>query len=542
MVQRLEALLDEGQATLYAYRWYLITLGFCALAGYGFSAFNLTLAGDDWQNFIDGSTQYTWAVRIGRWGHRVVSEVTQDSMFAPSLTLTLFVVMLIVSGWIQATVMGLRERSTVFFFVALMLFHPIWSQEVNFKINHVSVGVALVLASIAAYVAHRAQVSLLLKRRVGLGLALIGLSALLVSLAMSIKQVYLFFTFGAVVFRVINDALHRDEFASPVRILQRVGMMVAVMVLGLLLYVVEVDISQRVYGVEPLPADHNYALTGSLVSSPADLSFTLTRFAETFGAYYFQDTLLMPLFIKVVFWLAVAALAIFSVRQGNPITAALLVLAMIGLLVMPWGIGILRLPANSYRFNALVPNSLIYAGMIALALHHLSARTGRWVLQVLAVGVLVVFLHQQCSIALVTYSINQRDYAIMNRVLVAVEQHPNYPLLLQNEDVRVVTVGTLDFTSQRPFDHPRYGNTLMDRSVSLATVTKHQPHKTQHLITLLQAEDIQYAPNALRYENVPQARRAAYTPIVETMSVFPQPGSVEITPDGDLIIMLGRPN
>ncbi len=542
MIHRLQALRDEGQAALYAYRWYIVILGFCALAGYGFTAFNLTLAGDDWQNFLDGTRQYDRVVRLGRWGQRVIYAFTQDIIFAPAFTMLMLVAMLILAGWIFAVVMGLREGSTVFFFVALLIFHPLWSQEVNFKINHLVIGIAMLLAAAAAYVAHRAYLSLLRDRRLWHGLLWVVLSALLMSLSISIKQVYLFFTFGAVVFRVMNDALHQDEYATPLRIIQRIAILLAVTLLGLVLYVVEVDLSQRVSGLTAREGADAYALTESLVSSPADLSFTLNRFAETFWAYYFQDSLLMPLFIKVVYWLAVAALVVYSARQGNPITTVLLVLALIGLLLMPWVIGILRLPENSFRFTAIVPNSLIYAGPIALVLHHLQTRSSRLVLQVLATCVIVVFLHQQNSIALVTHTINQRDYAIANRMLTTLEQDPAYPLLLESNNVRLVTVGILDVSTARPFGHVNYGNTIVDRTVNEFGLLTHQPQKLHNLLQLLQAQDIQFRRHANRYEEMPRTMRATYAPIVEEMNAFPQPGSIRITPEGDLIIMLSRPN
>ncbi len=535
----IETVFDEGQRLLHAYRWYLLVLAFCALAAYGFTAFNLTLAGDDWLFFVNGETRATWVVRLGRWMQRLV--VPRDAPFAPAVTLAAFVISVIIAGWVQSHVIGLERPSSVFFFVALLLFHPFWSEEVSFKLSHIGVGIAILLASLSAYGLHRANRALLLEGQRIRGTALLVFSALLLALAIATKQNYLFFTFGAVVFGVIVDALKGSDFATVKYGIYRVALAGLVVGLGLVFYTLSVDWSQRIFDVPPLPPSSPYALTGSLISSADELTFTLQRFADMFVTYHFRAHYLMPFYTKVVYLVALVAFVVYTIRTRRVAKASLVLLGLAGLILMPWVLVILRVPAGSYRYTALVANAGIYAAVIAIVIDQTQHRAARLLLSLLATTVLVVFLHQHSSAALITYTNNQRDMAIANRMLMILEQHPNYPRLASQERVQLIVVGTLDYSQQRPFAHVDYATNYLNDNIIQCDVFNCQTQRLALVFHLLQAGDLNFGLQAQRYEGFNPDRQARLAPIIDEMTVYPASGSIHITDERQVLIKLSEP-
>ena len=541
--ERLAAWLDDGQKVLYTYRWYLVLLGFCALAGYGFTAYNLTLVADDWAVFVDGSVTHELLVQIGRWVLRIISELTQERIFAPTVTLSIFVVLAIIACWLQAQVIGLQRPGSVFIYTALLLFHPFWAESVTFKIKHIGVGVAILLASLTAYLVHRATLALLQDGNRRRGVVLAVLAAVAFSLTASTQQTFIFFAGAAVLFGILNDALQGDSLTTPLQIVHRVGIFAAVVVVGLLLYVIEVNLFMWIYNVPPVDADSSYTLTGSLVRSVDDVQFTLRRFNRIFFRFHVLPTYLMPVVTKYVFLIALGLLAIALVRRPGPLTKVLLLVCLVGVVVMPWSLGLVRLPSNSYRYNALVQISAIYAGVIAVVIDNMRWRVPRLLAGTVAIGMLVVFLHQHNSAALVTYSLNQRDYAIANRILLLLEAHPGYPALANRDGVRLIVVGQLPLDTDRPFRHVNYGTTLGRPFNSVEVgVWGEQPQRATTLLYLLQASDINFGRQAPRYDLLGPNRQAELRPIVADMEPYPSPESVHITADGDVFIMLSEPS
>ena len=81
------AALREMQAAVAANRAGIAGVVFLCLIAYGFLAFNLTLAGDDWRMVHDNKDHYALFLNVGRWAAVGLWQIFYENRFAPAATL-----------------------------------------------------------------------------------------------------------------------------------------------------------------------------------------------------------------------------------------------------------------------------------------------------------------------------------------------------------------------------------------------------------------------------------------------------------------------
>ena len=148
---------ELGTLLTFVRRHYLLLVGVCVLAvvAYGFSAFNLILAGDDWEVYLDPDRQETWVVRLGRWMQSLIWQLFAGNTFAPTFTLGVLVTGLILGGVIAAVTIGLTRTWANFLFIGLFVLSPLWVEQINFELNHLAIGIGVVLSCLAGFTTWR---------------------------------------------------------------------------------------------------------------------------------------------------------------------------------------------------------------------------------------------------------------------------------------------------------------------------------------------------------------------------------------------------
>ena len=136
-----------------------IGLGVAALVAYGFSAFNLIVAGDDWFVLHEPSHEVDKFLSLGRWMAVLLWSLFFGGRFAPSVTVALLVTALIISAYASARILGIENRFHLFLFCAIWVFNPILAEQVNFKMNHVPLAVGFLATVLAFFLAKRVAVS-----------------------------------------------------------------------------------------------------------------------------------------------------------------------------------------------------------------------------------------------------------------------------------------------------------------------------------------------------------------------------------------------
>jgi len=510
-----------------------------SLAAYGFQAFNLTLAGDDWMLWDEASLNVTFGIQLGRWFQLLVDTTLANALFAPTFTMIAFVLCVITAGFVQAEIIGLKSKLGVMTYTSALLFHPFWVETASFKLYHISTGIAILLATAAAALVVIASENIVEKQNFRSGVFLLFAASLTLSFVVSIQQTYLFFAVSTCGFWVLNKVTVQPDL--EVRDMFSYIAIILVMILGaIVLYVIEIEIARALYRVDPMPADHPYALGGSLVSSVAELQVTLTRLVSVLTHYLFLPQHFIPMLTKYIF---LAALLFYTVRSvslaasHNLYRAVIVILGIIALLVMPWSLGIIRVP-SPYRYTALVSNIAVYSGILAFAVQYAPTDALRKLFAIGASLIVIIFIFQHNSVAHTTYTLNQQDRSIATRILDRLETNENFPNLVAQSTVNVITMGRLNTIQPRPFDNDELNQALLGPGISGCGVYSCQPIRQYALLNTLQAHSINY--RVAYVESFPRERQIVLRAFIAEMEPWPHESSVYITDQNEVIIVLSK--
>jgi hypothetical protein len=529
---------DRLQHLLVTYRWQLVFFGLGTLIAYGFHAFTLTLNLDDWQAYANPGALNETIVSHGRWMATLQFQLT-NNLFAPAFLIFLYVFFYLLSAAILIKVVGINDKAAIFFIIGAIIFHPFHADAISFDTIHHHPGV--LTAAVSAYFATVAMNHVFARQRIGLAILYTAVSAFLLSLAISFYQptIYVFTVIlGA---HILNDIFSNRENATIKNIGIRIVFIIALAALGGFLWTIGVRISLIVYNVEPLAPESTYS--ANFIASFDDLRTTTSRFVTFFSHYLFRPQLLMPAVVKYIFLIMLLSFAIIGWRAAvkrSVIHATLVILGLLLLLVIPWSIGLIRLPDNTYNSRALTGNIFVYGIIIGIVLQHATYKYLRRGLLVLLWVLISIFLFQNSSASLVLHTNNQRDIAIANRILDRVESHPDFHFLLTPpQPVEVVVIGELPLRFVRPFTHVRTPPP-MHFSALHCGVFSCQPSRLSALLTLYQTSNVNYPVAGIPFSLLPPEETVIVSAIMATMEPWPSPDSIYITDQGLLVIMLSE--
>lgn len=453
----------------------LLAVGVLAAIAYGVLAFHLTLAGDDWSAVLDPQGKHQSFVSLGRWMTVLLWKIFGDGLFAPTFTLALFVAGAITGAFVLARTLGLEGRAEVFVFTSLFAFCPVLAEQAVFKSNHVSLGVGLLLASLAVALATSA-----LRKRLagapGAWPAALGAAGLM-TLAVGNQQSLLLFGLAGCAGAAL--AVRAEDSGRPALAFARAASLVygLTCVLGGALYWVVTALVQAAVGVEPRTSGKYSA---ALIENGEQFARNLDRFSEHLFQFLVEPQHLWPGAAKAVFGALLAGAVYYTWKnaraaQRNSASEGLLRLALAAtVLIAPWLLGLVRRPENSYRYTALLGLVPLYPITFALLMRARPGPRRRGQALVLAGAVVAMFVFQQNAASVATLTSNWRDLALSQRILARIEAHPAYASL--PEEHEIVLVGQLpDADDGPPFSLRSRGP--MDASVVQAAVYSEQPHR-----------------------------------------------------------------
>jgi hypothetical protein len=256
-------------------RYLSLSLFLISIVAYGFLAFNLILAGDDWMLIAEPDAMYDFNIRIGRWTNVVIWNLFFQNRFSPAFTLFACVSLLILSSLFLAHIVGARDPASVFMFSAALIFNPLLAEQLSFESNHLWFGFGVLFATIAAYISYRLVEKCLMGQSLKTIYPGILIACFFLALSIGTQQSMLLFYFtiaaGSTLFVLVEEGNNypiRKSTTDSAKIYSIVG------VAGLIIYFLITKVIQEYYSLFP-PSEGDYAIAGSLVSSREDLLFTL---------------------------------------------------------------------------------------------------------------------------------------------------------------------------------------------------------------------------------------------------------------------------
>ena len=475
---------DINLEDLNNFKFVFLLLFLLSIVAYGFLAFNLTLTGDDWSLIYEPLGHVRWFLSIGRWGNVLLWLLFQKNIFAPALTLFMSCALFIFSGYTACKLLDIRNRFDRLLFISLFLFSPVLAEPFNYKHYHIGIGVSVFLTVLSLYFIRK-----VFEEKTNLK-SIISSKYLIYSILM------LTFSFGtfqgaALLFLCATFAflLVRMLKEDKIQTLVRVSLIIfSIGLISVFLSLVITKIIQILYNITPTEeVYYEY----SLVNSFSDIVFTVKRFLSYFHQFLFRDQYLWPLSIKVIFLIFLLTfLTSFILRlrkqtKFNIIKSLFFLLLLILFFVSPWILGLLRMPGNTYRYNALLGLIMVYPFIIIYTIKLVENTKLKFILRILSVYIVISFMLLQNVASLSTYTNNLRDLHMATNILSRVE------MLNENNDFKKLYIfGNVKDRTKYPFRYEKIGKIRPMNSSSLErSILNAQIFRLEHLMGLISFRD-----------------------------------------------------
>jgi hypothetical protein len=528
------------------------------LLAYGFTMFNLTLAGDDWAALQYRGFRYDLMVSFGRWMNRIVWSLAEDNGFAPPFTLAFLCAAYLVVSIACCLCLGAGRRESYLIFACVLVCFPINAEPFSFKMLHLNFGIGLLLATASGLMIVRGHEFLFVRERTKAAVLGLGAAAAFM-LAASVYQTLALFACAIVLLRVVG--LLRERLETPTMLLRSAGLLsfaVAAFLIGGGLYWGVIHAVSRVTGI-PLRTTGLYAVSGSFVESWAELRRQVGNGFSALSDLLFTEHPLFPLTVKITFLAATVLLAvIFALgwdkddsqverqeeQHWNGIARACVFLGVVLLLfLVPLALGMLRKVA-AIRYNNLIgialPHAMVYAILYDVA-RDIFWRRGVAILASIVIG---IFVFEQNRAAVTTFLLNRRDLSIANRMLERITANPAFAPFAAKGQATIIFYGDRlnDRDLRRPFSAGKSGSRVgqnMIRPIVNCGVFDCQIERASNVFRLISESRMDYQvsiwPNLPR--NVMEEEKQRLIDRIKAGHPWPAPDAVIFGTDIIVIIL-----
>ncbi len=499
---------------------------------YGYLGFSLSTAGDDWVALTDDSLLIKYALQAGRWLHAVLMIVQDHSRVAPTFSIAVLLLAIATTMAMFAAALKLRRAGSVVLFILLAGCFPFWAEFTSFRILHLPGAVALIFSAAYGYIGWRVAASwglTSLSRRI----VWLILGGIAFSLCAATYQGFLPVGVMLMSCYLLGEP---DRDTSRVSAARLCLVAVVMFGLGVLFYSFQVMLARVVTGVESSP-DPTYQLANSLVSNLGELRLTLGRLGTYLWAFFTQPNHLFPLWPKLLFAGVLLAFVLRGLvsKDSVPKQNRLWFLVALGVLVLaPWALGLIRVP-DPYRYNAIVSAGLLYAVVLCLTLEGMRSVPGRTLVATVGTAIVVCFIFIQNSAALITQQNNQRDLAVVNRLLDHLSAAEGYAQLSRHAPVNVVLSGNFQLPKQRPFVSTA-ASSVLNSSIIECDILSCQSARLDWAVPLVSSDAVRYRFAEYVKQNEPY--QLTLKPIIAELPFWPVPGSVRIIDDTTVVVRL----
>ncbi len=529
----------------------LVVLIVIIAAAYGLYFTNNLMMGDDWILLRGPFTDLQGGIGKGRWLRELMRYVYDQGFPMPSITLALALIGCLVSARIQAAVIGLSTKFSIFSYMAIFVLYPMWTEPMMFSLERGTILVSMIAIALSTCLIIPIYERFMEKKFLP-GSVLLFVSALLFSIVAAGGQNFVFVGVETFLFALLLKTIEMQKNRSlNFKLLAgHFITLTAVMIAGLVLYFLEFKFSLSFYQITE--ATGNYSITSTLVSSWPALIETLNQFWSIFVRYFFLEQYFLPAFTKyifLVFLVTIPVLFIFRLvanynqsQREKVLSAGYFVFFWVLLLLTPWGIALIRNADhwNTYRYNAMLQLATFAAGVIAISLELIQRYWWQKLVQILALILIVVYAFQINKASVIMYYNNQRDLAIAQRVLARIEMLPNYNQI-QKVNLLILGAGEMDVQQGRIFDVIEGDKQLETKMGNLASgcgVWDCQPYRIPELLWLLSSQNKEFERLTLD-RNTTKTRDLLVESFKENpMHPWPAADSIRVLADHTIVLFV----
>ena len=415
----------------------------------GLLAFSPVQVGDDWRRLFQIDAPLV--VQSGRWLKVVIWEAQGMPHRMHGISLLLSLALMTVSTLLISVLFFPEHRLQSFLFSALIIFHPISTVHLISYTHQFPHALAVTFLSISLFLLQFKSLDFTNSRYADLLVALV--SAVFLSLAVSIRQTFLFFWLVVAVSLLLNQRLSRQNLSTVTPNATQVSFSRILMICfaSLVLYFFTWILLPPFGSFSDSNHLPGYSVGGTLIQTLPDLEFTFQRFFTYFFKSQFGSSHLWSGFSKgvLLFCLLVLIGRIFIQSKGEVgfLRRLRLVFVNFGLLAFiflaPWLLSLVRLPANTVRMTALIGLIPIYGCLSYLTLNQVSYLPMRRLIEMLLLLVSFSFLISQNMATNMVYYGNLKDFNTAQSLIHRIEQHENFATFSDSSQQKLFYLGKL---------------------------------------------------------------------------------------------------
>ena len=428
---------------------------FTGFISFSYLSYSNVLVGDDWNalvqpNFLDKTT-----VQMGRWMHKVISDLTFDRLFAPVFTLSFLlfvnsVGVVLFTKWIS--IKSLQER---LIFSVLYVNNPIWIEAYLFKMGHLPKAFALIFCLLSAYIAIN---HIFIRKKYSI--FLIISSAFFLAFGAACYQTYAFIAALIILLALFRSVLNKDKL-----LFWKVRITGIISVLSVIIYVA---ITYAVLRYFALPVKKNLGDRYNITDISGIENFgpnSLLVINKIFN-FYIKGSHLLPSWITIIslagFFIIIYRLYSSRIELKGKMFGILL---LVSIFLLPWCISFINANLNM-RYNMMIPLALTMSYFIYeffLALKRIIYL--KYLAIALLSGILFFMMFFNNAAGYAKYLSVQRDSNLTNLLINHILDNPEFD---PNFEYKLAFIGKNPYKLQnqkrRPFDvlHNEYEGNLIN--------------------------------------------------------------------------------
>lgn len=420
------------------------------LVAYGHNALSYLIADDNWLLLGNQNAQTKTVFRLGRWGQGFLLAQLDYEIYATVFWNVLLFASLTFSAWIIANILQLKNPHSFLALACVFATCPVWTEIFILTVNLVAAPFGVVAACLAAFafslcVPKEKQTLFSAFKKGGFYLGVV-----LLILALSIYQTYMFLTLIVLLFSCANMLLKQEATTAQVShflIALGVGVVIAI---GL--YICATYFIFQAFNLKPF-SNMRYALNDNYVTSKQQLIGSIYWIFSYASRFLFSGQPLIPIATKVLLWGSVTLILLsqlYTVKSWSKhvlrivsFRNLLIIFLVFCAVLLPWSFGLVRaFDPKSYRYSAVASSSLLFAIPVTLAIEYSAKSAWRCIAAKSFAAIMVaIFVLNISAVSFVIQQQNRREFAIVNRILAQIESHPKYSEINTGGILQIITDG-----------------------------------------------------------------------------------------------------
>jgi hypothetical protein len=485
---------------------------------FGYSAANLSFAGDDWESPWLDSPVIFWSIEMGRWLAGILWLLQESLTLMPFLTTNICMILIVISAIRIAPIITLNNADNSLFAVLIIATVPFIMEWYTFEVHQIAMPLAFLLSVEGFRAYEKNWIISIIFFVCAVSIYQSMFSVILILFLLRFNKWFLF----------DKSIFYKERLKSSFKFL-------VIIFLSVLLYALLVKLSWVIMNVGPY-GQSKYSLTAHYVTSFDILLKQVKTILGLVASFLFFENSYYPLYLKILFLIFLVICGIFIFKKAENMQKSIISMVILFFaLCSVWLILLVR-QDSSVRYNGLVPIGIWMAGIYCYAEAWANTKKRRLIIWSLC-GVMILGFVYQHNAAFASLQLkNKRDFEIASKILERIESNKKFRSLSKLKGgVPIMMTGKMDLNNAKPFGYNNSSRFYSSLGPNIVTcgVFDCQVGRCKRLFDFIKAHRINYN-TTLNDEQIANGNQLS-----KDMAPWPDYNSIKVT-DRLVVVKIGN--